>query len=292
MATRTFSQQTLDHLSFVDSSGISCTQTYTIPDFLLIGPQRTGTTWLSRHLVLHPEIFIPAEKELYYFNYLKEGSGNLFQSTKLTWYLKKFNPHFADFIRLNAMNIKMMRSLPKQSLNWAQYKKGRVFGEATASYAAMDSSLISELLQIAPNVKIIMMVRDPVARAWSHAKKDLLKATGKKLDEVSFEVFAEFYQRDYQVRCGQFQEMINLWQNHVGHQNFLLQKFSDIASQPEVIFDEVCRFIGVEPMGHQLVSKGRIVNPTAKNSLPPEHAELLNALFSQEKAFLHDRGLL
>lgn len=45
---------------------------YDFPDFLLIGPQRTGTTWLHRNLILHPDIYMPPEKELYYFNNLIE----------------------------------------------------------------------------------------------------------------------------------------------------------------------------------------------------------------------------
>ena len=258
----------------------------------MIGPQRTGTTWLSRYLVQHPEIFIPAEKELYYFNYLKEAKGKLFHSTKLLWYLNKFQPNMVDFLRLNAMNMKMMGRLPQESLDWRQYKNPRIFGEATASYAAMEEPLIKDVLTLNPEIKIIMLVRDPIDRAWSHAKKDLLKATGRKLKDVSFAEFSAFYQRDYQKRCGQYSTMIKLWGQHVDKSRFLIQKFSDVKERPVQLFDHVCQFLEIKPLAHTLMQHQQVVNPTERTALPQEHQQLLASLFSEEIIFLKQQGWL
>jgi len=38
------------------------------PDFLIIGAQKAGTTWLYRNLRVHPEVFLPSETELMFFN--------------------------------------------------------------------------------------------------------------------------------------------------------------------------------------------------------------------------------
>ena len=43
-----------------------------LPDFLIIGPQRTGTTWLHAHLRFHPQIFLSEPKELYFFSSLEQ----------------------------------------------------------------------------------------------------------------------------------------------------------------------------------------------------------------------------
>ena len=37
------------------------------PDFFIVGPQRTGTTWLHAHLRFHPQIFLAEPKELFFF---------------------------------------------------------------------------------------------------------------------------------------------------------------------------------------------------------------------------------
>jgi hypothetical protein len=41
-----------------------------LPDFLVISPPKTGSTWLSHNLRCHPEIFVPPRKELRYFGSL------------------------------------------------------------------------------------------------------------------------------------------------------------------------------------------------------------------------------
>ncbi len=38
------------------------------PRFLVIGAQKAGTTWLDRNLRTHPQIWVPPEKEIHYFD--------------------------------------------------------------------------------------------------------------------------------------------------------------------------------------------------------------------------------
>ncbi|MGH8212324.1 MAG: sulfotransferase, partial [Rhodanobacteraceae bacterium] len=38
------------------------------PDFFIVGAPRCGTTWLYRHLSMHPRVFVSAQKEPHYFN--------------------------------------------------------------------------------------------------------------------------------------------------------------------------------------------------------------------------------
>ncbi len=281
-----FTEADLTNFKFANVQGVELDVKYTVPDFLIIGPQRTGTTWLAKYLTLHPEVFIPAEKELYFFNYLLGNKGPLFNSDKLSWYLGRFRHSVMDFIRLNAMNVKMMKSLSLRSLNCVQYCSSHVFGEATASYAAMESALISEVMNLNPNVRVLMMVRNPVERAWSHAKKDLVKRTGLSVADIPYEKFIEFYTRDYQVRCGKYSDMIGSWKEYVDEDRFLIKRFSDIATQPTELFDDVCRFIEVKPEGKNLVRSGKIVNATEGSIVPEQHASFLAELFSEELVWL------
>ena len=39
-----------------------------LPDFLGIGAQKAGTTWLAANLRRHPDVFIPERKELHFFD--------------------------------------------------------------------------------------------------------------------------------------------------------------------------------------------------------------------------------
>src|SRR5712691_9258164 len=56
-----------------------------LPNFLVISAPKTGSTWLSVNLGLHPEIFIPERKELKYFS-------SYCQWFDLNWYLSHFRP--------------------------------------------------------------------------------------------------------------------------------------------------------------------------------------------------------
>src|SRR5947209_20422801 len=53
------------------------------PDFLIISPPKTGSTWLADNLRCHPEVFVPAIKEVKYFS-------SYFKSLDLGWYLGHF----------------------------------------------------------------------------------------------------------------------------------------------------------------------------------------------------------
>lgn len=44
------------------------------PDFLVIGAQKAGSTWLYQNLKLHPEVFMPAKVELVHFNKTERGT--------------------------------------------------------------------------------------------------------------------------------------------------------------------------------------------------------------------------
>lgn len=124
------------------------------PDFLIVGPQRTGTTWLAQNIKNHPQIIFSQPKELFFFNSLPK-SHPFYTSNDLTWYLKHFEQKWI---------LKNYRDL--------FYKKIR--GEGTASYAAMSKDSINNVVKLNPDIKVIVMARNPVKRAWAHAKKDLL----------------------------------------------------------------------------------------------------------------------
>ena len=55
------------------------------PDFLVISPPKTGSTWLADNLRRHPQLFVPAIKELKYFS-------SFFKALDLGWYLDQFSP--------------------------------------------------------------------------------------------------------------------------------------------------------------------------------------------------------
>ena len=252
------------------------------PDFLIIGPQRTGTTWLADNLRLHPEAFVTQPKELFYFNLLNKPDHFQYKSNDLSWYLEHFNVSFPSKVRRICEDLKKYRC--PHSV--------RMRGEATASYAADTcEEIIDEILTINPKIKIILMVRNPIKRAWSHAKKDLLNKSfmnenEKKIGEVPVEKIMAFMGSPYQLACGNFGAMIDLWQKKV-RDNLFVGFFDDIHDNPREFLLRIFEFLSLHAHEKYFSTKlNEIISPTDKSSnereLPDVYRDYLHNLFGYE----------
>lgn len=106
-----------------------------LPDFVIIGAQRSGTTNLYDLLVRHPSIDAASHKEVHFFDYhYRRGE---------RWYRGNF---------------------PQRR---GESNAGSVCGEATPTYIAYDSAP-ARIRQLIPDAKLIVLLREPVARAVSH----------------------------------------------------------------------------------------------------------------------------
>lgn len=109
-----------------------------LPDFLIIGAAKCGTTSLFEQLGQHPQIFLPAVKEPTFFS--EHGVGAWDKG--LEWYASLF----------------------------ADAQDGQLTGEASTSYskAPWYGDAPEKIHQVLPDVKLIYMVRDPLAQIVSH----------------------------------------------------------------------------------------------------------------------------
>ncbi len=288
MTEKTVTQEVFDKLQFIDTSRIRPGR-YQIPDFLVIGPQRTGTTWLASHLMNHPQVFLPTKKEIYFFNYLKNRDGQRYRSDRLDWYSKRISPSVHDFLLRCWRNFKIYKTIRLGDLNMVKYYSPTLFGEATASYAVMEEELIDEVLLLNPNLKAIMFIRNPIDRAWSHAKKDLVKRSKRDLSEVSFQEFKAFYTDSYQIKCSKYISFINLWSAKLEEGNLFVGIFDDIRTQPGTVLANVEDFLGIE---HVYDNGERIAGPigtTEHSGIPPAHHEFLSELFKDELTIVNQR---
>ena len=110
-------------------------------DFLIIGAEKCGTTWLADMLRQHPDIFIPEGKELFYFNERFFESPELpnYNATQpIAWFLQFF----------------------------AQARPDQVKGEASPAYI-WDQSAPQRIAAFGPDLKLIAVLRNPIDRAMS-----------------------------------------------------------------------------------------------------------------------------
>lgn len=247
------------------------------PDFLVIGPQRTGTTWLHAQLRNHPEVMLSEPKELLFFNRLKSPNHPRFQSAELDWYLKFFHEPRWRRVWKNA------RCRRRFGVSYSP----KVRGEATASYAALDPDVIDEIVLLNPDLKAILMVRDPLERAWSHAKKDLARNRARRLEEVAEHEFMRFFKDDYQLRCARYADNFGNWKARLKPGHLFVGRFDDIGSRPRELLLDVMSFLGVDSSGRFVGDDvARAVNPTASDRIPARYRTVLEELLGDEQAKL------
>lgn len=107
------------------------TATGSLPDFIIIGSQRCGTTTLHRVLGLHPQVFTTPVKELYFFTDRNYHRG-------LRWYQRHFSQRNGE----------------------------KVAGESSPDYI-LSETVAQRIKQHLPEAKLILTVRNPVERAYS-----------------------------------------------------------------------------------------------------------------------------
>lgn len=174
------------------------------------------------------------------------------------------------------------------------YPKMRV--EGTANYAAMSKDLIENIVKLNPNMKAVVMVRNPVKRAWAHAKKDLLNESlinesRRELKNVTNLEIESFIKSSYQLSCCSYSTIINNWSSILKPNNLFIGFFDDISIKPESFLLDVFNFLGVSKDSKYISDKYRqkiakTDSETDNRALPDHFENILNDLFSEEVEYI------
>jgi hypothetical protein len=217
------------------------------PDFLIISPPKTGSTWLATNLRHHPQIFIPEVKEVKYFS-------SLFKWVDFDWYCRHFD-------RAGA----------------------RRAGEASPSYAALPVDRIRLIRQLMPDVKLVFLMRDPVARAWSHAKHNHhyheANFTTAEPTPVTDDQWRENFAHDWPLVSGDYLGQLSRWMSVFPADQLYVGFYESIASQPANLLREVLGFLGVDPdIDLSRFPLQERILPGPSGDLPPQLAPSLRSL--------------
>lgn len=137
------------------------------PDCICVGLARAGTGWLYRQLGDHPDAWMPPIKEL---DYLDRPVPSLHAALTRLERLENGrgpkDPRDRDFVVALAALAGKPRDLARY-VDLFRIKGDKLSGDITPSYARLDDAMIAGIAARMPQVKIVLLVRDPVERAWS-----------------------------------------------------------------------------------------------------------------------------
>lgn len=205
-----------------------------LPDFIIIGAQKAGTTSLFEYLAKHPCIKEPSEKELHYFS----DAGHYRKG--LTWYRSQF------------------------PLQWGAGRESFLTGEATPYYL-FHPLTPQRVFEALPLVKNIVMLRNPVDRAFSHYFHEVRENRETRSFEQAIENEPAEMEREEAAmlrdglydgykhrRCsylsrGIYWAQLERWFKLFKRDQFVILKSEDYFMDPERNFGLILDFLGLPP---------------------------------------------
>jgi hypothetical protein len=184
-------------------------------DFLVIGSQKCGTTWLFDKLKMHPRLYFPVGKEGNHWNH-EFYQGKLYRSL----YHAAMHGPVVDI---------------------CQY----ICGEMTPEYAIMPVEQIQNLKDHHPNVQIFLMVRNPIERAWS-AIKMTYRYHQLDLAKLSDQETILAITTGKTAALGQYGRIIQNWLSIFDDSQFHILFFDDLKTGYRSILNQVCMAIQAE----------------------------------------------
>lgn len=207
-----------------------------LPNFLIIGAQKAGTTWLYDVLRHHPDIFLPDTKELSFFN-----------------------GHHSNLER----NDNFVRLGPGWYENFFRFRRDeRAVGDISPMYLC-DAEAPGRIAQMLPDVRLIAVLRDPVERAASH----YWMAYNKKHVAGDLDTVISRNDEAIVVR-GLYGPQIERYLRHFPRENMLILIYEEVMSEKEAALGEICRFLGVDPDLMPGSNIDRKVNPATSYRMP------------------------
>jgi len=221
------------------------------PDFLVVGAQKAGTTWLYRNLNFHPEIWLPPVKEINYFNEVYLPSSDGWESRDRVAQAEDARNFLSSLATPAARQRTKLESVAtilrnERTDDWygeifSRAGDDMVCGEISPDYALLPRVAISRILAQNPMTKVVFVMRDPIARAWSNARM-----TFSRGDE---EGLASFFNdpMHWPVIQGRsnYPAILKRWSALTPSANMIVMSFDEIVGAPFIFLERLCERIGV-----------------------------------------------
>ncbi|MFM2063178.1 MAG: hypothetical protein RLZZ507_2848 [Cyanobacteriota bacterium] len=179
--------------------------------FLGLGSERCASTFLHLVLKQHPQLCLPKRKEMNFW------SGSINQQ-KLADYLRNF-----------------------------EHNKNCLAGEISPTYAAMYAEEVALVKEFIPDLKVILIIRNPldrlissITRRWTYSHVDKKASTNTNLLFLLRSV-----DNGLSRRLTDYARTYQIWSEHLGKDKIFLEKFENISSDPQGVLMRILDFLEV-----------------------------------------------
>jgi len=225
-------------------------------NFLICGTQKGGTSALWNYLIKHPKLYLPKKKELRYFN-----------NDKIDWKTTNHEVYHKHFTENNF--------------------KEKLCGEATPIYMYWNESA-KRIFEYNKNIKIIISLRNPITRSYSHWKFSKKRNIEKRTfyDAISSEV--EYIKSDLSsqnkyfsyVDRGFYTQQLNRLNQFFPKDQIIIIRHEDLLFKHQETLTKIFNFIGVESEYNILCEHINVSND--QSCMSKEEKKLLKNIFYDE----------
>ena len=175
-----------------------------LPDAVILGAQKSGTSSLHNYLVQHPGVIEPLRKEVHYFDLNHERD--------VAWYRAHFGRSDEPGLNLDS-----------------------------SPYYLFHPAVPRRLVQLLPEAKPIVLLRDPVRRAYSHYWHE----RDKGRESLSFEDAIAAEADRLGTSHEQLAEQLERWFEVLPRERFLLLRFEELARDPLAVLNRTLACLGL-----------------------------------------------
>lgn len=180
-----------------------------LPDFVIVGAPKCGTTTLYQYLLRHPGVFMSTPKEMSFFS-----KPEVF-ARGFPWYTALFDPASDD----------------------------QLCGEASTTYARWPTheGTAERLAAAVPDARLIYLVRNPVDRVYSFYAHRMREEVTAGIDEF-------LTQTPEAIHSGLYMSQVDELLRHFPREQLHVMLLDDLKVSPQTPIDGVLRFLGLEPI--------------------------------------------
>ncbi|MEM9905384.1 MAG: sulfotransferase [Cyanobacteria bacterium P01_D01_bin.44] len=243
----------------------------TLPDFMIVGAMKAGTSTIHQMLTQHPEVFIP-DPEIHFFDI-----DDIFE-----------HPDFFAFTEGEWITPDIDRD-PERFWHWYasffdKAQAGQLIGEDSTVYLASEKAIKRIALQ-KKEIKLIVLLRHPTARTYSQYLH--LLRTGRAT--CTFEAMLQT-QPHALLKRSLYSEQIKMLFRHLPADTVKIVIFEEFLNDKDKTLARICNFLGLD---YQRLPAGTTAIHANKTSTP-KHFELhllRNRILGGEMRAMYDQHL-
>lgn len=253
-----------------------------LPDFLGIGAQKAGSTWLHKHLALHPGIWLPRWKELHFFDRLHRARPGWvdairpYAGRRVRSGLRKFLAADISDRDWRGVASDFRFYLARRDASWYaglfQPDDDQAAGEITPAYSTLTMETVNYVNSLIPDAKLVFLMRNPIERTWSAAIMGLQQETGIPHDSIGLERLRSITEKPSSELRDNYLRTIDTWAACYPPERILIGFLEDIRFRPQLFLDRTFDFLEVSRVP---VNAGGKEHARAGDWMPVEVARYL-----------------